>query len=220
MRPLTIAALILALFPALVWGPMQPPQFVIRSPRDYVLMQATRFGVPIPLALAIWEIEASLRTAPPDSSKGARGAFQVMRVASVDMDCHWPRMRAFRVSVPCGMKFLASKIAACRGVLRAAHAYYNGHCPRRGKVGAYAQAVGRLIVKHSGVLSYYWAATLIGASRPQQTHWIRLHHALCKADAGKYLWERGPNSITVLCVPIDKKTTAGNFFLDRKSKTF
>ena len=152
MRPLILAALMAALLPSVAWGPIYKPYRVAELyPRAYVAVQAKKYEVPIPIALAVWEQEASMRINPPDGAAGERGAFQMMRKAAMDAGCnrYWRDMRRFDLSVMCGLKYLSLSIKLCRSSIRGAHRYNNGTCPKRGKVWAYAQEISRLSIKHS-----------------------------------------------------------------------
>lgn len=142
-----MAALAVMLLPGLAWGPLQKQPPSHSTPREYVELQARQYGVPVPLAMAVWQMEASLRVKVPRGRAGERSAFQVTRDAALDMGCNWSRLDRFRVGVNCGMRYLARKIRECGRLTHAAHAYNTGHCPRKGKVWGYGQDVGRLMMK-------------------------------------------------------------------------
>jgi len=150
MRPLILLTFALAIIPGLAWGPIQP-YVAPFNPHSYVLAQARLYGVPPILAFAIWDRESGMATSVKDGAAGERGVFQVTEAAAIDVGCasRWRFMRPFRVSVNCGMRYLASSLKRCGTPLRAAHRYNHGHCPHRGKVWAYGQEVGRLMMKHS-----------------------------------------------------------------------
>ena len=145
------------LLPGTVWGPMQPleitpiPEFRYRAnPREFVAATARKHGVPVPLAMAVWFMEASMRTHPPPGADGERGAFQVGKDVATrkDIACDWSRMEEFEISVDCGMRVLAHGLKVGGTPMRAADYYNQGHFHR--KVWAYAQDVGRLMLKYQG----------------------------------------------------------------------
>ena len=156
----------LFLLPAVAWGPIQPREnfstnfvskFVFRDdrhpeadPREFVAATARRHGVPAPLAMAVWQMEASLRTHPPEGADGERGAFQVGKDVATrkDIACDWSRMEEWEISVDCGMRVLAHGLRVGGTPMRAADYYNQGHFHR--KVWAYAQDVGRLMLKYQG----------------------------------------------------------------------
>jgi len=172
VRPLTLLALAVLLLPGLAWGPLQPLDAGVKrqlrplnaalggtgarserpkpGPQGYVEAAATRYGVPVPLALAVWQMESSQAVRVRDGRAKERGAFQVTEAAATDMGCNWRAMRRFRASVDCGMAYLASSLEKCRTPLRAAHRYNRGHCPHNGKVWGYAQQVGLLMMNPQG----------------------------------------------------------------------
>ena len=161
MRPILLAALLVALAPGLAWGPINknylPRKF---NAAGYVRAQARQYGVPVPIAFSVWEMEASMRTKVPDGIKNgvpiARGAWQVTRDAAYDVGCasRWRYMRSFRVSVNCGMRYLALSIKLCESPIRGSHRYYHGSCPKAGKVWGYGQSVSWLSMKHQGQDKY------------------------------------------------------------------
>ena len=147
---------LLALLPSVAWGPIQPYRDADGQPgrgggaRQFVEATARRHGVPVPLALATWFMEASHRTHPPEGADGERGAFQVGKDVATrkDIACDWPRMEEFEISVDCGMRVLAHGLKVGGTPMRAADYYNRGHFHR--KVWAYAQDVGRLMLKYQG----------------------------------------------------------------------
>lgn len=156
MRPLLLFYVALVI-PTMAWGPIGSFRRSSPSPTEFVLTQARLNGVPAPLAMSLWDKEASLRSNPPRGIKNgkpiARGAFQVTKAAAKDAGCEsmWPYMDKFGISVTCGMRYLAMKVKACGRPTLAAHAYYTGHCPRSGKIWGYGQDVGVLMMKYKSL---------------------------------------------------------------------
>ncbi len=145
-----LVAAVLILFPSVArapWVPHLTPQVSFKNPAAFVVAEAVRRNVPPALALAVWHVEASRRTNPPDGLAGERGAFQCTRGAAIETGHAWKRMRDFSVSTACGLDYLARSLRQCGGGwLRASNRYNSGQCSRRGQTGEYARKIGRAIL--------------------------------------------------------------------------
>lgn len=150
MKPLLLVVLLL-LLPATAWAPLQPHYWEtpVNHPRAYVEAKARQYGVPVPLALAVWQMECSRKIYRPDGKAKERGCWQVTRDAAKDVFCPWQHARFFRISTVCGMRYLAESLRVCKGSkTQAANRYNTGRCLKRGKIWGYAQAIARLMMKY------------------------------------------------------------------------
>jgi len=151
VKPLFAGVSFLLLIPATAWALIQPLRYwepPVEYARAYVEAKARQYGVPVPLALAVWMMESSQRRRVRDGKAGERGAFQVTEAAAIDGGCRWDNARLFRISVDCGMRYLNRSLAICGSNLRAAHRYNRGHCPHKGKIWGYGQAAGKWMMKY------------------------------------------------------------------------
>ncbi len=150
MKALLLAVLIV--LPTVAWGPIQRPYWEppVKHARAYVEAKARQYGVPVPLALAVWMMECSRKIYRPDGKAKERGCWQVTRDAAKDVFCPWKHARFFRISTMCGMRYLAKSLKLCKSRTRAANRYNTGRCLKRGKIWGYAQAIGRLMMKYQG----------------------------------------------------------------------
>ncbi len=148
MKALLLAVLIV--LPTIAWGPIQRPYWEppVKYARAYVEAKARQYGVPAPLALAVWMMEGSHQVYCRDGTHKERGCWQLTRRTAKAMGCRWRMMRLFRVSTDCGMRYLAKSLRLCKSLTRAANRYNTGRCLKRNKVWGYGQKAGRLIMKY------------------------------------------------------------------------
>ena len=114
-------------------------------PFDALIRLTREIGVPLPDALALWEVEASWRVNPPDGKvANEKGAFQVTKDAAKDVKCIWSR--DFVYSAECGIRYYKKGLKKCTSRRKAGVFYNSGRCGSD-KIGAYGVKFGLALAR-------------------------------------------------------------------------